>query len=156
MALGSDVSVSFTMGATAVLSPDGSLLAFVGQSAGRRQLYLRRLSDLQATPLAGTEDAQNPFFSPDGQWVAFFANQKLKKIAVTGGNAVPLADAPDNRGGAWCDDGTIVFTPERVGLFTVSSAGGGRPAPLTSMAEKEVTQRWPQALPGGRAVPLHE
>src|SRR5262249_1513208 len=102
----------------------------------------------------GTEDANNPFFSPDGRWIAFFASRKLKKIATTGGAAVTLCDAPAGRGGAWADDGTIVFLPANgpgMSLVRVSSAGG-KPEPLLSLGEGEVTQRWPQVLPSGRAI----
>ena len=158
--LGSDMSLAttgFGVGTAAVLSPDGSLLAFVGQrTAGGRpqQLYLRPLDQLQASALSGTESARNPFFSPDGQWLAFFAGGKLKKVAVTGGAAVALCDAPDDRGGTWIDDRTIVFAPQgRSGLSRVS-ADGGVPEVVTSLdpAAAEITHRWPQALPGGRAV----
>src|SRR6185295_14057061 len=116
--------------------------------------FVRRLDQLQATPLPGTEGARNPFFSPDGQWVAFFAGGKLKKIAANGSAAVTLCDAPNGRGGSWADDGTIVFTPDnqpQVTLLRVPS-GGGTPQPLTTLASGEITQRWPQVLPGGRAV----
>ena len=88
-------------GAAAILSPDGSLLAFVAQKDTDRpaRLYIRRLDHLLATPLAGTDEASNPFFSPDGQWIAFFAGGKLKKVSVTGGAVVSVCDAPTGRGG---------------------------------------------------------
>jgi serine/threonine-protein kinase len=117
---------------------------------------MRRVEDLEASPLRGTEGARNPFFSPDGQWIAFFAEGNLKKIAVTGGGAVTLCDSPDNRGGSWGEDGTIVFTPgggPGVGLSRVPSAGG-TPEVLTKPDPRagEATHRWPQVLPGGKAV----
>jgi Tol biopolymer transport system component len=147
--------VSTAVGAATILSPDGATAVFVAQKSegGRRQLYVRRLNQLQATPLSETDEADSPFFSPDGQWIGFFDGSKLKKISVTGGAAVTLCDAPNGRGGAWAEDGTIVFSPDlaRVGLLRVSSAGG-KPETLTSLAEGEVTQRWPQVLPGGTAV----
>jgi Tol biopolymer transport system component len=155
--LGPDVSLaSSAVGAAAILSPDGAVLAFVAQKeGGRSQLYVRRLNQLQAMPLSGTEDADGPFFSPDGQWIAFFAGGKVKKISVTGGLPVVVCDdAPSARGGAWAEDGTIVFSPfegRGVRLMRVPSAGG-KAEPLTSLAEGEITQRWPQVLPGGKAV----
>ena len=93
--LGTDaalVTFQFGQGNAAILSPDGALLAFIAErSAGAaRQIYVRRLDQLQAVPLAGTEGALNPFFSPDSQWIAFFADGKLKKIPTTGGGAVTI------------------------------------------------------------------
>jgi Tol biopolymer transport system component len=109
---------------------------------------------LQAAALSGTKNARDPFFSPDGQWIGFFAGGKLKKISVQGGAAVTLCDAPDDPGGGWGEDGTIVFTPDvRVPLVKVSSAGG-TPQPLTTLDKQtsEITQRYPQVLPGSKAV----
>ena len=143
-----------TTDAPFALSPDGTQLAFVARKTveGTVQLYLRRLDQLMATPLSGTDGASSPFFSPDGQWVAFFADLKLKKVPVTGGAVVPLAEAPGPRGGWWAEDGTIVFTPNnRVSLMRVSGFGG-QAQPLTTLAETEITQRFPQVLPGGAAV----
>jgi serine/threonine-protein kinase len=141
-------------GNAAVVSPDGSQLAFVAQPhGGAPRLYVRRLDQLTATPLAGTEGAAGPFFSPDGQWLGFFSGGKLKKIAVTGGAPVALADAPSARGGSWTEDGTIVFTPTsgNIGLWRVPAVGGTAER-LTTPAPGEATHRWPQVLPGGRAV----
>ena len=118
---------------------------------------MRPLAQLQAAPLPGTDDASSPFFSPDGQWIGFFSggeHGQLKKIKVAGGDAVTLCDAPTPRGGMWTEDGTIVFdatTGSAGPLLRVSSAGG-TPAPLTALGEGEYTQRWPQILPGGKAV----
>ena len=154
--LGADASLSWNLsGAAAILSPDGSLLAFVAQkSTGRPQIYVRRLDQLQASSLAGTEDATSPFFSPEGQWIAFFANGKLKKISVSGGAAVTICDVPAGRGGTWADDGTIIYSPANlagISLLRVSAAGG-TPARLTTLEQGEVTQRFPQILPGGKAL----
>ena len=142
-------------GAAAVLSPDGSVLAFVARTAAGEasQLYVRRLDQLEAAPLAGTEGASNPFFSPEGQWIAFFAGGTLKKVAVTGGAAVTLCDAPNNRGGTWSEDGSIFFARGQTGLWRVSSAGGAAEALTTpDPAAGELSHNWPQALPGGEAV----
>src|SRR5262249_44090645 len=151
--LGADVSLPVFASATLALAPDGNTLAFVGDKAGKRQLYVRRLGQLESTPLAGTEDATNPFFSPDGQWIAFFATSKLKKISVTGGAAVTLCDAPNDRGGAWGDDGYIVFSINApgAGLQRVFSAGG-KVEPVTKVAEGGGVHRWPQVLPGAKAI----
>ncbi len=155
--LGADASLTLRgFGPAAILSPDGALLAFVAQKGGggSPQLYVRRLTQLQATALPGTDDAESPFFSPDGQWIAFFAGGKLKKISVTGGAALTLCDAASGRGGAWSEDGTIVFSPDSgfgVSLLRVSSAGG-KAESVTSLADGEASQRWPQVLPGGKTV----
>ena len=156
--LGADASLVLVTGSgtAAILSPDGKLLAFAAQKAAgqRPQLYVRRLEQLAASPLSGTEGARNPFFSPDSQWLGFFAEGKLKKVAVTGGAAVTLCDSPENRGGTWSEDGTILFTPRiAAGLSRVSSAGG-TPEVLTTpdQAAGDSSDRWPQALPGGKAV----
>jgi serine/threonine-protein kinase len=156
--LGSDVWLADTeFGAGTTLSPDGSIIAFAGRTTANAssQLYVRRLDQLQAAPLAGTDDAESPFFSPDGKWIAFFASAKLKKIPVTGGASVTLCDAPAGRGGTWSDDGTILFSPGvslATRLLRVSSSGG-TPAPVAP--ESDTPQaRWPQILPGGHAVLL--
>ena len=144
------------IGPTAVLSPDGQRLVFIarGPSGGLWQLFARRLDELKATPLAGTEGAYAPFFSPDGNSVGFFASGRLSKIALEGGTVTRLCPAEDARGGAWSDDGLIVFSPRPDGpLFSVSS-DGGTPSQLTTLdkASSETTHRWPQFLPGSRTV----
>jgi eukaryotic-like serine/threonine-protein kinase len=156
--LGADATLSTTTyGADAVLSPDGTRLAFVAESADKKQrLYVRSLDQMQATVLSGTEEARDPFFSPDGQWIAFFAGTKLEKISVQGGVAVILCDVATGRfrGGSWGDDGMIVFSPgSGTALSRVSSAGGTTEPYTTLDKEKgEDTQRWPQFLPGGKDV----
>src|SRR5206468_3500822 len=160
--LGADASLviannpggSAPAGTAAVVSPDGTQLAFVAQPHGgdAPRLYVRRLDQLTATPLAGTEGAVGPFFSPDGQWLGFFSGGRLKKIAVTGGAPVTLADAPIARGASWAEDGTIVFTYLGYGgLWRVPEASGTAER-LTTPGPGEATHRWPQVLPGGRAV----
>ena len=140
-------------GNAAVVSPDGSQLAFVAQPHGSTpRLYVRRLDQLTATPLAGTEGAAGPFFSPDGQWLGFFGGGKLKKIAVT---AARRSRSPMRRctRRSWAEDETVVFTRRAcpAALWRVPAAGG-MAEPLTTLAQGEVTHRWPQVLPGGRAV----
>jgi serine/threonine-protein kinase len=149
------VTFQFGQGAAAILSPDGSSLAFVAQPSdgGARKIYVRRLDELRAAPISGTDGALNPFFSPDGKWIGYFADGKLKKVPTTGGGAVTICPAVNNRGGAWNDDGMIIFSPDRgnAPLWQVSSSGGN-PVPLTTLAEGETTQRWPQMLRSGKAV----
>jgi serine/threonine-protein kinase len=156
--VGADVNlISSSFGPIIALSPDGTHLAFVGRRADQGVgMYIRALGQAQATLLAGTEGARDPFFSPDGQWIGFFADGKLKKIAREGGAAVTLCDAPRDGGGSWAPDGTIVFEAFPSGgprLFRIPSAGGN-PEPLTPAANQveELMQAWPQVLPGGNAV----
>src|SRR5579859_49164 len=153
--IGADASLVTDIGPAAILSPDGTRLAFVATGSDqKRRIYSRSMDQSQATALSGTENARDPFFSPDGQWLGFFADSKLKKIPVQGGAAVTLCDVASDRGGSWGEDGTIVFAPDvRVPLSRVSSAGG-TPQPLTGLDKQtgEITQRWPQVLPGGKAV----
>jgi serine/threonine-protein kinase len=146
-------------GPAAILSPDGRVLAYTAHRTGQPppQLHVRRLEQLQATPLSGTDGARDPFFSPDGQWIAFFADGKLKKVSVTGGGAaVTIGDAPEGRGGTWSEDGTILFTPAAmpgVGLSRISAAGG--PAEVLTTPDPAAegdSHRWPQPLLGGKAV----
>ncbi len=151
--VGATASLASSFGAAAILSPDGMTLVFVGQSAGRTQMYVRKLDQLQAVPLSGTDGAFNPFFSPTGEWIGFFSGDKLKKVSVTGGASVDLCDAPQGRGGTWMADDTIIFTPnstQPMKLMRVSAAGG-TPTEFGVLGEG-VMQRWPQALPDGKTV----
>jgi serine/threonine protein kinase len=130
------------------LSPDGRLLAFTAD----RRLWTRPLDTLQALPLPGTEGADKMFWSPDSQFIAFFAQGKLKKIASSGGPAQTLCNAPEVYGGAWNHAGVIVFPLSLTsGLFQVS-AGGGVPIPLAKLGASApvVQQISPEFLPDGR------
>ena len=152
--IGANASLWTNRGASAILSPDGTTLAFAARRSGRGVLFVRKLDQLQAIALAGTEDAAFPFFSPDGQWIAFFAGGKLKKVSATGGAPLNVCDAPSGRGGTWTDDDTIIFTPAiaaNTRLMRVP-ASGGAPAAFASFGEGGVVQRWPHALPGGKGV----
>ncbi|MEE8257501.1 MAG: protein kinase, partial [Acidobacteriota bacterium] len=146
--------LNLALGGSVVLSPDGTRLAYVAGSGENQKLYLRPLDQLQASALSGTEGAFLPFFSPDGQWLAFFAGGKLKKVSVSGGAVVTLCDATFGRGGSWSPDDTIIFTPNNsVGLSRVA-ATGGTPEPISRLDEEknESTHLWPQILPSEKAV----
>jgi eukaryotic-like serine/threonine-protein kinase len=152
---GADSPLYTEWGASAVLSPDGKRMAFIAtDSDQKRRIYLRSFDQLQASVLHGTEGVRDHFFSPDGQWLGFFADGKLKKISVQGGTTVTLCDAPTGHGGSWGEDGNIVFVPTiRSGVFRVSSAGGAaEPLTILNREAGEITQRWPQVLPGGKSV----
>jgi serine/threonine-protein kinase len=144
------------IGSVAVLSPDGRMFAFVarGASGGRWQLYLRRFDELTARPLAGTEDAYAPFFSPDGGSIGFFSGGRLLTLALGSGTVTPLANVFEARGGTWSEDGTIVFAPRPDGPLYRIAATGGEMTQVSTLDPKtgETTHRWPQFLPGGKSV----
>jgi eukaryotic-like serine/threonine-protein kinase len=135
------------------LSPDGRRLAYVGSGAdGKAVLWVRPLDSLQAQPLAGTEGAGHPFWSPDSHFIGFFADEKLKKIEASGGPPLALCDAHLGRGGTWNRDGIIVFAPTSSGPLYRVSASGGAATPLTTLdpSKGETSHRWPFFLPDGR------
>ena len=133
------------------LSPDGRTLVYVALSDGVQQLYERPMDQLDAVPIRGTEGASSPFFSPDGEWVGFFAGGALKTVSLAGGPPVLLCGAPAGGGGSWTGDDTIVFGSRGSGLSRVPAAGGS-PEPLTMLGPDDGGHRWPHVLPGGRAV----
>jgi len=129
------------------LSPDGRLLAL----AANGRLYIRAMNDLETRPIAGTEGAKKPFFSPDGRWVAFFTNNQLKKVGLDGSAAIPVADIKIGFGGlvgTWANTDRILFgVAGAFGLFQVS-ANSGTPEPLVSLEEYNDVD-YPEVLPGG-------
>ena len=136
------------------LSPDGRHLAFVAASNQRvSQIWVRPLNGLQARPLAGTEGASFPFWSPDGRFLGFFAGRKLKKVDIMGGAPEVLCDVTAGRGGTWNPDGTIVFSgAARSPLSQVADRAGGvvRPATTLNREQNATGHVWPQFLPDGR------
>src|SRR5216683_2131271 len=139
-------------GPAVALSPDGTRLAYVARQSGAQRLYLRALDRLEATPIPGTEGGVSPFFSPDGQWVGFFAGGTLNKVLVNGGAAVTLVDATFPHGASWGPQGTIAFAPQNVSVLEQVPDGGGTPQPLIRFEKGDVSLRWPEFLPGGKAV----
>jgi Tol biopolymer transport system component len=137
------------------LSPDGrTVVLLAGDDEGGR-LYRRNLERLEWAVVPGTDGAWQPFFSPDGKEVGFFADRKLRRVALDGTAPVTVTDVGRNpRGAAWLPDGTIVFGPSQTSGLVRVPARGGRPAPLTELdaARNERSHRWPQVLPDGRSV----
>ena len=140
-------------GQAPLISPDGSQVAFVAiASAGTTLIYVRPLDSLTAQPLAGTEQALMPFWSPDSRSIGFFADGKLKRVEAAGGQPQTLAEAPVPRGGSWNRDGVIIFTPIPPSPTYRISASGGEATALNSVdvARGEYPRSFPQFLPDGR------
>jgi len=142
------------LGSSLELSPDGTRIIYVTDTA----LFIRPLDQLDGTRLAdgerGASAPYHPFFSPDGQWIGFVTAAELRKLPVSGGTPLTLSKVSRSRGATWAADDTIIIAPSPdSGLFRVSAAGG-EPQPITTLdaERKEVTHRWPQILPGGKAV----
>jgi len=136
------------------LSPDGAVLAYVGRRDGTTRLYVRAIDSLEARAIPGTENAAGPFFSSDGRWIGLFAQGKLKKVPAGGGAVQVLCDAASGEGGTWSADDTIYFAPFNTSGIWKVSAGGGTPQRVTTLNRStgEVSHRWPQVLPGGKAL----
>ena len=145
------------------ISPDGQRVAYVGwvetsahagtPGATRRQLFFRSLDQFDPTAIRGTEDGTNPVFSPDGSWLAFFAEGKLKKVHVSGSPLVTLCDMSASRGVSWGEDGYLYFPLNYESAISRVSEGGGTPTTVTDRDEaRERSHRWPHMLPGGQAL----
>ncbi|MGE5276405.1 MAG: protein kinase domain-containing protein [Acidobacteriota bacterium] len=136
------------------LAPDGQRLAFVGRGPGGDRLYLRRLDTLDARPLENTEGATSPFWSPDGRFLGFFADGKIKKMEASGGPPQVICEAPVACVPAWSRQGVILFAQfagKRSGIWRVNAAGGEPELLLkTDLAKGETALFWPQFLPDGR------
>jgi Tol biopolymer transport system component/predicted Ser/Thr protein kinase len=147
--LGHDVYLNALGGSDIVLSPDGARIAYISQN----HLFTRRLDEPNATELPITPGATIPFFSPDGQWIGFVAGGKLRKISVEGGVEIALCDTAASYTGAdWGENGNIIASLRVSGGLSQVSSAGGTPAPVTELEGEERTHRWPQVLPGGKAV----
>ena len=132
------------------ISPDGRNIVYAARpsSGGTSRLYVRPMDQLQATALQGTEGAQKPFFSPDGEWVGFFVPGELKKVSLSGGAPLALCEVRGRPTASW-GTSSIVFS-SRNGLFRVSS-GGGTPEPIAT-DDSDGWVLFPEILPNGRAV----
>jgi len=138
--------------APVAVSPDGRMLVFGGRGPeGGPHLWVRSLGSLEPQPLAGTDGASYPFWSPDSRSVGFFSQGKLKRVDAAGGSPLALCDAPSARGGSWSPQGVIVFAPDVIGpLYQVSSLGGVPTAVTVVNTAGGLTHRWPWFLPDGR------
>jgi serine/threonine protein kinase len=135
--------------ASFAISPDGRRLAYVGSVDGVPRLWLRPLDSTTAQPLAGTDGASFPFWSPDSQSIGFFAASKLKRLDIGGNQPQTLADAA-GRGGTWNADGTIIFARGAGGPLFRVAASGGEAVAVTTLTQGQSSHRFPQFLPDGR------
>jgi len=126
------------------ISKDGSKIVY----GANHQLYLRNINQLNSLPITGTENALSPMFSPDGNWIAFFTENKLEKVPVNGGSQIPIADISINRGGSWGDDGNLVFPVSTIAGLSKVSDSGGKVTVIseTDSLKNERTHRWPQYI----------
>ena len=144
-------SLGSEVGTDVVISPDGTRLAFVARDTNAvPHLYTLRLDEQKVNQLDGTDGARAQFFSPDGQWIAFWAQSKLKKVPAGGGPPIFLCDASDLLGGSWGDDGNILALLDSTGKLWRVPSDGGKPVLILDAAPAHVG--WPQVLPGSAAV----
>jgi len=137
---------------TLALSPDGSRLVYVARIDEGTKLFLRHMDNREVEPIAGTEGAHSPFFSPDGQWIGFFADEKLKKVSLSGGEPEILCPATLAFGACWSRNDVIYFVPtDFTNLWSVSSAGGTAQDLMPDKALKQTTN-WPEVLPDGDSI----
>jgi Tol biopolymer transport system component len=139
-------------GGMPVLSPQGDKMAFVAHSGEDKSLWIRSLNNDKSQRIDGTQGAQHPFWSPDGNNVGFFVNSKLCRVAASGGGPITiLAEAANPRGGSWGADDMIVFAPNFMGpLSRVSAQGGAASAATAIDPKRHTTHRWPWFLPDGK------
>ena len=144
-------AVSRCCGPTQALSPDGEWLVFVGLGGGegRSPLYRRRLGQLEAEEIPNTDDGSIPFFSPDGAWLGFYSDGRLRKVPMAGGPSVPIAEIQRVEGASWGDDDVIVLSMNDGPLYTVP-ASGGDPVAVPNTEDGNYVHPW--VLPGAEAV----
>jgi len=159
ISLPSDTELALFRASAVAISPDSRHVAYVAQRGETSELYLRALDEMEAKLVDKGEGAVMPFFSPGGEWLGFLSGgelmkRELMKVSVSGGAAVPIAVAGTNgRGASWAPDGNIVFAGSAAGLLRVSANGGEVEVVRSHDRERrEKHSRFPQVLPGGRAV----
>jgi serine/threonine-protein kinase len=149
---GDQINVAF--GNPVAIAPDGSAVAYSAIRNGKVQIFVRELADSEPRALPGTDGGRLPFFKPDGRWLGFFAQGKLKKITAAGNALQALADASNPMGGTWSHDDTIYFAPSNIAGLSKVSASGGALSQVTTLdrGAGEVSHRWPSVLPDNRTL----
>ncbi len=151
--LWSEGELGSAAGTHLVLSPDGSRVVFIAFNAsGVPQLHTRRLDELEIALMPGTEGARNPFFSPDGQWIGFWSDRKLKKTPISGGVPIVICEASDMLGGSWGDNGNILLSLTAEPKLWLVPSSGGTPQVAVELPREVNRSVWPQVLPGSTAV----
>jgi len=149
---GAALITSGVPGSTIALSPDGGRLVYLAEREQVRQLFLRGMDQLEAVPIPHTRDAYLPFFSPDGEWLGFVAEGRIRRVPLDGGPAITVCTVGASvMGASWGPGGEIVFATE-AGLWRVSADGGSPRVIAAPDTARGVRYRWPQALPGGRTA----
>ena len=154
---GTMLDYTYRYNPSVAISPDGQTVVWTADgSDGVRRLFFRRLDQLEVRPIPGTENADGPFFSPDGRWIAYFdgVEEQLKKVTVAGGMPITICDISSSRGGTWSTRDEIVVTRGHDGGLSRVSASGGKPEILTE-TDRDAgikTHRQPHFMPNGRAV----
>ncbi len=145
---------SIYSGVTLRLAPDGRAIVYVARKGATTELRYRNLETGESRSIPGTVGALDPFFSPDGRWVGFQQGVALRRVALSGGTPLDVADKAAARGGAWGADGTIYFTTGLYAGISRVSQDGGAVAAITELdkADGEKSHRWPVLLPGGKAL----
>ncbi len=149
---GSDITLTNSTRGSIAVSPDGGAVVFVTGRAPATTLHIRRMDGAESRPIPGTAGADAPFFSPDGTKIGFFADGKLKRVALSGGAPTPMCAAPRPQGGCWDTSDTIYFIPDwQKGLMKIPG-GGGTPELVADpdLAAGELAMLAPEMLPGGR------
>ncbi|MCI0443622.1 protein kinase, partial [bacterium] len=135
------------------ISPDGRSIVYSARRNNKSQLFLRKLDSPEPVPLSGTENASDPFYSPDGQWLAFHQESKIKKIPGSGGSSIVITETGFFLGATWTKDQRIVAVPTGNQLYSFPVSGGeAQELTRADQTKKERVLLWPEVLPNGKGV----